>query len=246
MKRPKGRRADRVRRYVAKDGSVREYRYPAKAKPPSPVTTRKPQRATPQATRRVKDQTPEALIERAAIDQLVWRVAAEPGSNPQQFLYVMQAEDGRIKIGRSIHPLKRRQRLQSQVGLRVWLCLAIKGRGSEEGRIHALCAEHRVLGEWFINTDAAMDAIRAAIGEDFEFKIPKRGFRVLEDGAPMTRDELSVVRLHFETLARDEEARLAFKAAADRLRTQPSHRRPRRWGADGGDPVGTPVLQDVR
>jgi integrase len=32
MSRPKGRQADRVRRYVAKDGSIKEYRYPAKAK----------------------------------------------------------------------------------------------------------------------------------------------------------------------------------------------------------------------
>lgn len=34
--RPKGRRADRVRRYVAKDGTVKEYRYPAKPVQPSP------------------------------------------------------------------------------------------------------------------------------------------------------------------------------------------------------------------
>ena len=126
-----------------------------------------------------------------------------------RFLYVMQAEDGRIKIGRSKHPHKRCRDLQSEAGLRIWVCLTLRGRGWEESRIHAACSEHRALGEWFVNTEASMDAIMLAVGQHVEFKITKPGRLPLSD----------------EQERRDADAAKAVKELVEWIKAHPSKRR---------------------
>jgi Meiotically up-regulated gene 113 len=85
-------------------------------------------------------------------------------------LYVMQAPSGRIKIGRSGNPEKRRSALEHQCGVPITLVMVFPERGCEELDIHYALAEHHTrLGEWFFGTQEAIAAIRAAIGEDITF-----------------------------------------------------------------------------
>ena len=83
------------------------------------------------------------------IDSRVSRTAAAQAVAHRGHLYVMQATDGRIKIGRSGNPNKRRRDLETSSGMKIALIATFKGRGSEEGAIHALLHEYRRIGEWF-------------------------------------------------------------------------------------------------
>ena len=81
-------------------------------------------------------------------------------------LYVMQAVTGLIKIGRSIHPEKRRRALEQSSGHAVRLLLVLENRGDEERLVHAALAEHRTIGEWFNDTIACRAAICEVVGRN--------------------------------------------------------------------------------
>lgn len=88
----------------------------------------------------------------------------EPSPTSQVHLYVMQGSCGRIKIGRSINPEKRRRDLQTQGGRTIRLVAVFQGQGAEERRIHAALAPHRLLGEWFRSSIACRNAIIDLLG----------------------------------------------------------------------------------
>lgn len=132
-------------------------------------------------------------------------------------LYVMQASDGRIKIGRSSNPEKRRSDLEGASGLRVWVCAVFEGRGHEERRIHSECAEYRLLGEWFHNTPPAMAAIKRAVGARFRFELP--AFKSMEPDEVMRRVEVEAA---FAGLCADiaEEAARRPRRRTNRIASQ--------------------------
>lgn len=101
----------------------------------------------------------------------------EQGMNPHiavahkvAHLYVMQATDGRIKIGRSQNPDRRLLALQSAAGIKLHLIAVFEGRGDEELAVHAALKEHRGVGEWFSASKASREAVRALLGPSVKFR----------------------------------------------------------------------------
>lgn len=112
--RPKGRRADRVRRYTDKSGTVREYRYPAKAAQPSP---------------RSGDDLAGLLVAWQRSPE--WRKLAEP--TKQHYAHYLKPL---AKMGQaSVSDLKRQHLLE----IRDSLALA-RGDGAATGFIRAVSA----------------------------------------------------------------------------------------------------------
>lgn len=84
-------------------------------------------------------------------------------------LYVMQASTGRIKIGRSADPRRRRLALQTSSGQQVALIAVLEGQGHREREIHRKLAVYRGIGEWFLCTKKAKAAICEAVALDLRF-----------------------------------------------------------------------------
>lgn len=93
-----------------------------------------------------------------------------------QHLYVLQDSTGRIKIGRSGDPERRCRDLQNSSGRKITLVLVLEMRGDDEQRVLASSAEHRVYGEWFINSEGSRRDISAAIGVAIEWPLPPQRY----------------------------------------------------------------------
>lgn len=79
-------------------------------------------------------------------------------------LYFMRNTDGLVKIGRSVHPRKRRARIEVVEGQRVSLDLVVRDAGDIEQSLHRIFVKARVRGEWFHPIDdilGVVDATRA-------------------------------------------------------------------------------------
>lgn len=103
-------------------------------------------------------------------------------------VYIMQREDGLIKIGRSRTPSYRRRAVQAQVKQKVELLkfFPVGDLPSHcvERKAHDLLLENRIIGEWFETSfQQAVDAIKTAISF-----VKKNGTnfktRVFRDGKP--------------------------------------------------------------
>ena len=94
------------------------------------------------------------------------------GNERGRDLYVFQASDGRIKIGRSGNPRKRRLALQTAVGRKLITVMVLPGRGADETAVHQALSRHRLIGEWFTNTKASRRDIAAALNVDVAFPVP--------------------------------------------------------------------------
>lgn len=88
-------------------------------------------------------------------------VAAVVAPRPEQpkLVYLMEA-GGRVKIGISTDPERRRQSMQTGCPVRLRLLATIPGGAAVEAEMHARFAEHRKHGEWFED----VPEIRAAFG----------------------------------------------------------------------------------
>lgn len=93
-----------------------------------------------------------------------------------QHLYVFQDATGRIKIGRSGDPAKRRRSMQTATGRKIITILVLKDRGFEELAIMTKLAKHRRLGEWFNNTDECRLDITDAIGGPIDWPMPSEKY----------------------------------------------------------------------
>lgn len=82
----------------------------------------------------------------------------------QDHLYVMQATDGRVKIGRSIHPEKRLKQLQMIGGMKLTLIGTVHLGGDREGELLGELWEHATIGEWVKNCPEMWDALNAFLG----------------------------------------------------------------------------------
>ncbi len=82
-------------------------------------------------------------------------------------IYVMENDDGLVKLGRSLDPDKRRRTLESGTGRNVHLCHTTPLRDDSsyvEAAAHRILADKRKAGEWFdVTVDDAVQAIEAAI-----------------------------------------------------------------------------------
>jgi hypothetical protein len=97
-------------------------------------------------------------------------------NDAKKHLYVFQDSTGRIKVGRSIDPEKRRKTLQRAGGRRINIVLVLKGRGDEELRIHDALAANRGYGEWFANSDACRRDLCAALGVEIKWTMPTQQY----------------------------------------------------------------------
>jgi predicted DNA-binding transcriptional regulator AlpA len=79
-------------------------------------------------------------------------------------LYIVQAETGFIKVGRSDDAAKRVQGLQAAQACAVALLHVAPGLGPEETELLKRLAGRRVRGEWFDGTLAARDIIEGFLG----------------------------------------------------------------------------------
>lgn len=80
-------------------------------------------------------------------------------------LYVLQAETGYIKVGRSDDPQKRARSIQAAQASEVILVHVAIGLGPSEVELLTSLARRRVRGEWIDGTLAARDIIEAHVGQ---------------------------------------------------------------------------------
>lgn len=93
-------------------------------------------------------------------------------STQKKTLYVMQNEHGFVKVGRSLNPEIRRKNLERSEDCRIRIVATFPNQGHREESIHIALAEHRVEGEWFDGSPAALAAITRAIDPGASFKWP--------------------------------------------------------------------------
>lgn len=84
-------------------------------------------------------------------------------------LYVLQAESGYIKIGRSDEPEKRAKSIQQNQATEVILVHVARGMGHTETHLLVALAGRRVRGEWLDGTMAARDAIETHVGQSLHW-----------------------------------------------------------------------------
>ena len=86
------------------------------------------------------------------------------GSNRPSDLYVMQAECGLVKVGRSTNPESRRVMLAQKLRQQLVLIAILPDRGVDEEAIHIKLKKHLVIGEWFYGTEAGKIAVAKIVG----------------------------------------------------------------------------------
>jgi len=95
--------------------------------------------------------------------------------NKSPHLYIMQASDGRIKIGRSGNPEQRRKQIVMLSGLPVFIVLVLPDRGDDELDIQGEMWRYNTrIGEWFEGTLEAQNELRAILGCDIKFPYIER------------------------------------------------------------------------
>lgn len=85
-------------------------------------------------------------------------------------VYVLRAENGRIKVGRAERPLKRIERLSTGAAGALWLVFFIRlpeaVAGAVEERAHLILTDHHVTGEWFeVSPALAIAAVLEAVAQ---------------------------------------------------------------------------------
>lgn len=123
-------------------------------------------------------------------------------------LYVMQASTGRIKIGRSSDPERRRIDIENTSGQRIALIAVLEGQGNHEWEIHSRLAAYREIGEWFACTKESKAAICVAVGLDLKFR-----YRSTADLAAEKARHVRSERIEHE---RDAEAQAQARASIER------------------------------
>lgn len=90
--------------------------------------------------------------------------------NRDTCLYVMQAPSGRIKIGHSKDPVRRRGELEHQCGVRLKILATLPGRGKDEYEIQGEMWEyHCKIGEWYYGSPECQKALSEALGMEVVF-----------------------------------------------------------------------------
>lgn len=98
--------------------------------------------------------------------------------NKSPHLYIMQAADGRIKIGRSGNPEQRRKAIAMLSGLPVSIVLVLHDRGNDEREIQGQMWQFNTrIGEWFEGTLAAQAELRAILDCELAFPYIERSKR---------------------------------------------------------------------
>lgn len=67
----------------------------------------------------------------------------------EKHLYILKAENGLIKIGRSGDVIKRKAAITREIGMAAVLIACIDNAGEYELQLHKKYLENRVFGEWF-------------------------------------------------------------------------------------------------
>ena len=80
------------------------------------------------------------------------------------YVYIIKADSGHYKIGKSIRPDKRVGEFTLQLPFKVEIIQVIKCKNytESERRLHSLCAPWHVNGEWFLLPDTVIDLLRCA------------------------------------------------------------------------------------
>jgi len=77
-------------------------------------------------------------------------------------IYFIKAESGHVKIGYSKNnPIKRLEAIQTSKPYKLTLLKAIDGDHTQEWLIHLKFDSFRVMGEWFLLTDAILEFIES-------------------------------------------------------------------------------------
>jgi hypothetical protein len=79
-------------------------------------------------------------------------------------LYLMQADDGPVKIGKSFDPRKRLRDLQLANGRRIKLRAVLENKGDLELAVHARLKQFRLIGEWFRWTEESRAILTDVFG----------------------------------------------------------------------------------
>lgn len=113
-------------------------------------------------------------------------------SGPKEdYLYVMQAKDGRVKIGRSVNPELRRRQIQNQGGMQVYLLAAMPKRGDDEYDVQGELWQHVLIGEWVRNCQAMWELLNAFLGTNIEPRIKPKDAKPRVRGARTERRVLA-------------------------------------------------------
>ncbi len=82
-----------------------------------------------------------------------------------EFVYLVEAENGLIKIGRSQDPCRRFQTLSTQAPILTRLIAYFPGWIEEERALHVECATQRAWGEWFRNVGPVTRLVESRWGQ---------------------------------------------------------------------------------
>ena len=84
-------------------------------------------------------------------------------------LYIMQAQNGLIKVGRSRNVERRRKALMYASGMHIVLILEVENEGWREQSILRSLAAFRRRGEWVAGSLVGKAAVELAVGRDLAF-----------------------------------------------------------------------------
>lgn len=102
----------------------------------------------------------------------------------------MQNEHGRIKVGRSVDPERRRRQLQRLDQCQIEIVTVLADRGRRELAVHRALRKHHIDGEWFAGDEAS----RAAIVRVFRVGDLRWPFSLAEAAAEAWLERLSDLR----------------------------------------------------
>jgi hypothetical protein len=97
---------------------------------------------------------------------------AQNGAQRGGHLYIFQASDSRVKVGRSANPRERRKTLQQASGLTIATIEIFKDRGHEEQALLLHLRAYRLNGEWHKSSPEFRQALTAYFGERLEWRQP--------------------------------------------------------------------------
>lgn len=89
-------------------------------------------------------------------------------SQEKCFVYVVEAENGLIKIGASAKPIERARGICANSPIKCRLIISIAGIREDEQKIHAQFLEHRAWSEWFRKEGAVRQFVDEHRGQGVE------------------------------------------------------------------------------
>ena len=84
--------------------------------------------------------------------------------DPKSHVYLIEAENGRVKIGRTVFPERRWRTLFNQCPIKTRLIAVMDGDMAFERELHRKFAPFRVWGEWFSPCGEFAEFIQASWG----------------------------------------------------------------------------------